>query len=302
MKGLILLDKPQGITSFSAVGAIKRKAHEKRVGHTGTLDPMATGVLPVLLGRATALSSLLLDADKKYIAEIKLGITTDTDDITGEILTKCECNINSSELDAVLNNFVGKISQKPPIYSALKKDGVRLYKLAREGKSVEIDTREIEIFSIKKLEDLNEEGIFKIEVHVSKGTYIRSLARDIGEALGCGATLYSLRRTYAGGFDIENCVFLDNLDEENIGEHILSEELAVAYLDAVNVTDNQAKRFCNGGQLGFDRLHIDTTKLSDGQLLRVKCKDLFLGVGFADVERQQIGIKCIINYPEGQER
>lgn len=302
MQGLILLDKPKGLTSFSAVGAIKRKAQEKRVGHTGTLDPMATGVLPVLLGRATALSSLLLDADKKYIAEIKLGVTTDTDDITGEVLSQNSVNITDEQLSGCLQRFTGVISQKPPIYSAIKRDGVRLYKLAREGKTVEIASREIEIFAINLLSEINNEGIFKIETHVSKGTYIRSLARDIGKALGCGATLYSLRRTNASGFDISTCVPLNDLTEENIKDCILSEEVAVSHLRKIFVTQNQAIRFCNGGQLGFERLRVNTDDFSDGELFRIKHNDLFLGIGFADCEKSQIGIKCIINYPEGQER
>ena len=182
MQGLILLNKPKGITSFSAVSKVKRIASEKRVGHTGTLDPMATGVLPILLGRATTLSSLMLDADKKYIARVKLGIITDTDDITGEILQENEVNVDNARLNEVLDSFLGKQSQIPPMYSAIKKDGVRLYKLAREGKNTDIPARKVEIFEANILENLNEENIFKAEFFVSKGTYIRSLARDIGEA------------------------------------------------------------------------------------------------------------------------
>lgn len=292
MQGLILLDKPKGITSFSAVSAIKRKANEKRVGHTGTLDPMATGVLPIFLGRATALSSLLLDADKRYIATVKLGIATDTDDITGNIVSEKEVNITSDELGQALNSFVGVIRQRPPIYSAIKKDGVRLYKLAREGKATEIPEREIEIFSIKLLEELDCQNEFQIEVHVSKGTYIRSLARDIGEFLGCGATLTELRRTYASGFDIKECIELDNLNEDNISKHILSEEIAVSHLRELYVTEKQAVRFCNGGQLGFERLKIKDFK--ENELLRVKFDNKFLGIGLANLEKGEIAIKCII--------
>ena len=292
MQGLILLDKPKGITSFSAVSAIKRKANEKRVGHTGTLDPMATGVLPIFLGRATALSSLLLDADKRYIATVKLGIATDTDDITGNIVSEKEVNITSDELGQALNSFVGVIKQRPPIYSAIKKDGVRLYKLAREGKETEIPEREIEIFSIKLLKELDYQNEFQIEVHVSKGTYIRSLARDIGEFLGCGATLTELRRTYASGFDIKECIELDNLNEDNISKHILSEEIAVSHLRELYVTEKQAVRFCNGGQLGFERLKIKDFK--ENELLRVKFDNKFLGIGFANLEKEEIAIKCII--------
>ncbi len=293
MLGLLLLNKPEGITSFSAVSAVKRLAHEKRVGHTGTLDPMATGVLPILIGRATTLSSIMLDADKKYIATVKLGITTDTDDITGEVLAERKVDITEQQLKEALNHFTGKISQKPPIYSAIKKDGVRLYKLAREGKTAEIETREIEIFSIKLLNGLNHDNEFKIEAHVSKGTYIRSLARDIGEHLGCGATLSGLERTYASGFSIDDCIQLDRLDTENIGEYILSEEKAVEHLPVINVTEKQAVRFSNGGQLGFDRLKIG--KISDGELFRIKHGETLLGIGFANTEKQEIGIKCIIN-------
>ena len=297
MQGLILLDKPKEITSFSAVSAIKRKANEKRVGHTGTLDPMATGVLPIFLGRATALSSLLLDADKRYIATVKLGLATDTDDITGNVISEKEVDITPERLRQALCSFVGVIKQRPPMYSAIKKDGVRLYKLAREGKEAEIPEREIEIFSIKLLRELDSQNEFQIDVHVSKGTYIRSLARDIGELLGCGATLTELRRTYASGFDIKECIELDSLNEDNISEHILSEEIAVSHLRELFVTEKQAVRFCNGGQLGFERLKMKDFK--GNELLRVKLDNLFLGIGFANLEKQEIGIKCIINYPEG---
>lgn len=294
MQGLLLLNKPGGITSFSAVSAVKRTACQKRVGHTGTLDPMATGVLPVLLGRATALSSLMLDSDKRYIAKIKLGITTDTEDITGNVLSENVVNITTEELDVALSHFTGKIKQKPPMYSALKKDGVRLYDLARKGETVDIPERDIEIFSIKMLSTLDGDNCFIIDVHVSKGTYIRSLARDIGEYLGCGATLASLERTYAAGFDIDACVNLDELNPENIGEYILNEEIAVKHLREVYITQNQAVRFCNGGQLDFERLKIEN--ISENELFRVKCEDKFLGIGFADFQNKRLGIKCIINF------
>lgn len=296
MQGLILLSKPQGITSFSAVSAIKRAASEKRVGHTGTLDPMATGVLPILLGRATSLSSLMLDADKRYTAEIKLGITTDSDDITGNVLSEKEVNVSREDIEKALSAFTGVIEQIPPMYSALKKDGVRLYKLAREGKTVEIEPRKVEIFEINLLSLNLKENKFEIDVHVSKGTYIRSLARDIGEYLGCGATLTALCRTAASGFSIENCVSLDDIKNSDISDFILNEEQAVMHLPEINVTDKQAVRFCNGGQLGYDRLQ--SFSFADGTLLRVKNKGILLGIGVADDEKKQINIKCIINYPE----
>ncbi len=295
MKGLILVDKPKGLTSFSAVGAIKRTAHEKRVGHTGTLDPMATGVLPILIGRATALSSLILEGDKEYIAGIKLGVTTDTDDITGEVLDIKPVNITEAQLKAVVESFLGEISQIPPMYSAIKKDGVRLYKLAREGKAVEIEPRRVKILEAEILSPLDSQNTFTVRFLVSKGTYIRSLARDIGEKSGCGATLFSLRRTRASAFGIESCVSLESLTEESIGDFVLNEELAVSHLREINVTEKQAVRFCNGGQLSLERLHSAPADFTEGEPVRVKLGQLFLGVGIADLEKKQIAIKCIIN-------
>ncbi len=293
MQGFILLDKPKGMTSFGAVSRIKRLCHEKRVGHTGTLDPMATGVLPVFLGRATALSGLMLDGDKGYTAKIKLGLTTDTEDITGEVLSENKVEVTPKQLEDALKHFTGKISQKPPMYSALKKDGVRLYELARQGKTVDFPARDIEIFSIKVLEPLDDDNCFKVDVKVSKGTYIRSLARDIGEYLGCGATLAELNRTNACGFDILKTVSLDDLTEQNITDYIQNEETAVMHLEKVNVTEKQAIRFCNGGQLSFERLHIG--EVVEGQLFRVKFHDILLGIGIADIPNDRLNIKCIIN-------
>lgn len=295
MQGFLLLNKPKGITSFSAVSAIKRLVGEKRVGHTGTLDPMATGVLPIFIGRATALSSLVIDAEKKYVATVKLGVVTDTDDITGNVISENQVNITPEKLTEALNHFTGEIEQVPPMYSAIKKDGVRLYKLAREGKTVELEPRKIKVFEIKLLEGLDSENLFKIEVHVSKGTYIRSLARDIGEYLGTGATLCELERIFVSGFSIDDTVKLEELDSENISEYLKSEEFAVAHLPEIGVTEKQAVRFTNGGQLGFDRLKL--SDFSDGALYRVKYNGLLLGIGVADCDLAQIKIKCIINYP-----
>lgn len=292
MQGLLLLNKPKGITSFSAVSKIKWLAQEKRVGHTGTLDPLATGVLPIFIGRATALSGILLDADKGYTATVKLGVTTDTCDITGTVLSEKEVSVTKEALEKTLHKFIGKIYQVPPIYSALKKDGVRLYQLAREGKTVEIEPREVEIKTLNLLEFGGD--TFKIEVVCSKGTYIRSLCRDIGEELGCGATMYDLIRTSTSGFSLEDTVSLDDLTRENIESYILPEETALHYLKEVKVTEKQAIRFSNGGQLAYDRLK--NANFEDNELLRIKFGDKFLGVGYADNENSQIAIKCVINH------
>lgn len=296
MKGLLLINKPEGITSFGAVARIKRLAHERRVGHTGTLDPMATGVLPVFLGRATALSSYLLEADKTYTARIRLGVTTDTCDITGTVLEDKTEEImdkfSEYDIKKVLESFLGRGLQTPPMYSALKKDGVRLYDLARQGKTVEIEPREIEIFELSMISPIiNNE--FDINVRVSKGTYIRSLCRDIGEKLGCGATLSKLCRTNASGIDIRTCVNLDELTEENIESFILNEEKAVEHFKKVQVTEKQGVRFSNGGQLDLDRLGIK--EAIDGEIYRVRQGEKFLGLGIIEKEKNQLAIKCVIN-------
>lgn len=291
MQGFILIYKPKGMTSFSAVNKIKWLAGEKRVGHTGTLDPLATGLLPIFLGRATALAGMLLDADKTYVAKVKLGVTTDTCDITGEVLRESPVAVTKEELLAVLEKFKGKILQVPPMYSALKKDGVRLYELARRGKTVDIPPREVEITRLELLDFSGD--TFQIAVDCSKGTYIRSLCRDIGEALGCGATMTDLCRTAMSGFHLIEAVPLENLTKENIFGYIQPEETALTYMKEVSVTEKQAIRFSNGGQLSYERLK--NADFEDGQLLRVKCGDKFLGVGYADNANAQIAIKCVIN-------
>ena len=292
MQGLLLINKPEGITSFKAVFVTRKLTNTKKVGHTGTLDPLATGVLPILIGRATSLSPYLLNADKRYIATVKAGIVTDTLDITGKVLASKEANFTIEDLNKAILAFTGEIQQYPPMFSAIKKDGVPLYKLARKGQEIELESRKINIFSIKLLDFNEKDKTFSIDVHCSKGTYIRSLCRDLGEYLGCGATMTSLKRTATGAFTLEQCIDLDSLSKENICDNILSEELAVGHLPALFVSEKQALRFSNGGKLSFDRLN---QKVEDGQYLRVKYKDRFIGIGYADSEKKEIRIMCLIN-------
>lgn len=292
MQGLLLINKPEGITSFKAVAAVRRKANTKKVGHTGTLDPLATGVLPILVGRATALCPYLLNADKRYIATVKAGITTDTLDITGNLLSSAEPCFSKEELDNALSLFKGNIQQYPPAFSAIKKDGVPLYKLARKGEEVEVEPREITVYSITLLEFNQNDYTFKIDVSCSKGTYIRSLCRDIGAHLGCGATMTELVRTSTAAFTLDQCVDLDTLSEENLSEYLLNEELAVKHLPQLFVSEKQAVRFSNGGKLSFDRLKEEP--LPDRHY-RIKFGDTFIGIGYADGEGKEIRIKCLIN-------
>lgn len=293
MQGFLLLNKPNGITSFGAVSKIKHLAHEKRVGHTGTLDPMATGVLPIFIGKATALSSYLLEGNKTYKATVKLGIETDSLDITGNITATNSVFVTNDKLLSCLSKFNGKIKQTPPMFSAIRKDGVRMYELARKGETIEIPEREVEIFDISLLSPINEDNEFSFSATVSKGTYIRSLSSDIGKALGCGATLTELQRTNVSGFDIKNAVNLTELTEENIKAYIKNEDLALPHLQNIYVTEKQAIRFTNGGQPSFERIKADN--LENHEIVKVYFEDTFLGLGFADFDNQQLGIKCVIN-------
>lgn len=296
MQGIILVRKPKGITSFSVVARIKRLCATKRVGHTGTLDPLAEGVLPILVGRATALASYIIDGDKAYTARVRLGITTDTEDITGEVLETRDVNVTEEQLLSVVSSFFGKQLQVPPMYSAISRDGVRLYQLAREGKTVEREPREIEIKAISAYDFSQNE--FTLEVRCSKGTYIRSLCRDIGEKLGCGATMTELLRTETAGFCLENSVPLDDLTEENVKNYLMPSDCALPGCAEVSVTEKQAIRFSNGGELDLVRLKAN---LSDGAIVRVKFGNILLGLGKVLKEQGILKVECVINDSKGSD-
>ncbi len=296
MQGIVLIRKPKGITSFGAVARIKRLCSTKRVGHTGTLDPLAEGVLPILVGRATALASYIIDGDKAYTARVRLGITTDTEDITGEVLETREVSVTEEALTEAVESFFGKQLQVPPMYSAISRDGVRLYQLAREGKTVEREPREIEIKAISVRDFCGDE--FTLDVRCSKGTYIRSLCRDIGEKLGCGATMTELLRTETAGFSLENAVALDDLNEENINNYLMPSDCALPQCPEVFVTEKQAIRFSNGGELDLVRLK---TSLEDGEVVRVKFDNILLGLGKVSKEQGILKVECVINDSKGSD-
>ncbi|MFI3254721.1 MAG: tRNA pseudouridine(55) synthase TruB [Eubacteriales bacterium] len=200
--GILVVDKPEDWTSHDVVAKLRGVFREKRVGHAGTLDPLATGVLPVFFGRATRVVEFAMDTEKEYVAGLRLGQTTDTQDITGRVLTETPQHCSKEELEAVLYKFRGDIMQIPPMYSAIKIQGKKLYELARQGKEVERPPRSIRIFDLELLPDLSEEGDFLLRIQCSKGTYVRTLCHDIGQVLGCGGVMSSLRRTTAAGFSI----------------------------------------------------------------------------------------------------
>ena len=280
MQGLILIDKPENITSFGAVAKIKRIAYEKRVGHTGTLDPMATGVLVVMLGSATRFIDFLHTHDKAYEATVRLGVTTDTLDIEGEVLTRTETNFKTADFESAMLSFLGEIEQVPPMYSAIKKDGKKLYELAREGIEIERESRKVNIYSLELTGADESKQEFSFRVSCSAGTYVRSLSSDIGEKLGCGAVLTSLRRVEAHGVDISRCKPLEEIGE---GDVVALDSL-LEY-PSVTVTAAQAQRFSNGGALDRNRIH---SPLEDGILKVYSPEGKFLGLGEADADQLKI--------------
>ncbi len=212
--GIIIMDKPQGWTSMDVCAKLRGIFHEKRVGHAGTLDPMATGVLPVFIGRATRAVEVAAGSDKEYIAGLKLGVVTNTQDITGEILERRPAEVTREQLLAVLPRFTGAIQQVPPMYSAVKINGKKLYELARKGKEVERRPRPVTIHALEALDGPPPQGAdFLLRIHCSKGTYVRTLCHDIGQALGCGGCMSSLRRIKAAGFTLADSVTLQAVQE-----------------------------------------------------------------------------------------
>lgn len=294
MNGVICVDKPSGKTSFDIVSFVKKITHEKKCGHAGTLDPMATGVLPVFLGESTKAISILPNKNKSYSAKLRLGIVTDTGDITGKVLEKNEANFSFDEVRVAVSSFKGRIEQIPPMYSALKYNGRHLYDIAREGGEVERKIRPIEIYNIElKGKDVN--GDFLIDVDCSQGTYIRTLCEDIGKKLGCGGTMSALRRTFAAGFKISECFTEEELEslanEDKLNTIIRNVENIFASLPKVFITEKQAVRFRNGGKLSLERVK---ETLPDG-LCSVYYGSLFIGVGETDNESGEIGIKGHFN-------
>lgn len=295
MTGIICINKDEDITSFGVVAKVRGILGEKKAGHTGTLDPMATGVLPVMLGGATKFLNFLPESDKGYEAKFLLGKTTDTLDITGRVLSESEVEAGEAEVLAALDAFRGRISQYPPMFSAKSVDGVRLYDLARQG--IEIERKPCEV-EIKRLELIKAEGNeYTISVLCSKGTYIRSLIDDIGKALGCGAVMTSLERTLACGFELKGCVSLSELQQmkdngEAFDSLIFSVEEIYSDYKKINISEAQTVRFKNGGALDIKRIKNAPEK---GVVCRVySFDDEFLGLGINENEELRV-LRLLIN-------
>lgn len=275
--GIIIIDKPEGVSSFSAVARIRRLFGERKVGHTGTLDPLATGVLPILVGRAVKASDYLLTSDKHYIATLKLGIATDTEDITGTVISRSESIPDEARVREVVASFIGSYEQTPPMYSAIKVGGKKLYELAREGKTIEREARTVTIENIE-VERISDDE-YTLDVTCSKGTYIRTLCADIGAALGSLGTMKTLRRAEAAGYTLADAIPLDaleNMSEDERAARLLPTEEIFKKYRAVILSDFFSR-------LAHSGLEIYLKKISDGGTLgervRMCDKDGFFALG-----------------------
>ena len=291
MNGIVLIDKPQNFTSFDVVAVVRKKFGTKKVGHGGTLDPMATGVLPVFIGCATKAVDLLPDSRKSYRAGFRLGLTSDTLDIWGELSEEKPVDIAKAALEAVLERFRGEIEQTPPMYSALKVGGRKLCDLARQGIEVERKARKITISRLDLLSFDGKNGV--IDVDCSTGTYIRTLVDDIGKLLGTGAVMTSLCRTRACGFEISECVSIEELREKPLDElKLLSVESVFRDFPVTALDEVQTRMYLNGVRLDADRL---AEKPPLDVLLRVYGNGEFLGIAKVNEERELVSVKRFIN-------
>ncbi len=295
MDGVIIVDKPQDFTSFDVVAVMRRLCGQKKIGHTGTLDPMATGVLPLLLGKATRAASLLEDTDKEYEAGFRLGYSTDTQDATGKTLRQSCQRVTREQVKAALAAFRGEILQTPPMYSAVQINGQRLYDLARQGIEIAREARPVTIYQLE-LTDFDEEvQSGRLNVRCSKGTYIRTICADIGEALGTFGVMSSLRRTAAAGFTLADSVTLDEARELSTQGTLESKVLPVETLfqnrPALTVSPAQARRFGNGGGLSLDRVSALRQDCTDGAVFRVKSPEgEFLGLGEVSLAKEELRV------------
>lgn len=278
MNGVILINKEKGISSFGVVAKIRKILNIKKVGHTGTLDPEATGLLPILVGNGTKISKYLIEHDKTYITKLKFGIKTDTADSEGEVIKKDNFKLNKKDEDLyknVFNSFIGKSTQIPPIYSAIKVDGKKLYEYARKNEEVEIKPREIEIYDIKIININYDENEIDFEVSCSKGTYIRTLCENIAKKLKTVGYMKELKRTRVDNFRIEDAITLEELEnnkdnEEYLKDKIISIEKVFENKNKINLNERKKELFLNGVKLTHD--------LKDDIYL-VYSNNVFLGLG-----------------------
>ncbi len=295
MDGIIIMDKPEDFTSFDMVAKMRRLLGTRKVGHAGTLDPMATGVLPIFVGRATKCSDILPNQNKRYTAVFELGYTTDTLDATGRVLSRSEVLVGKAEVEAALEQFRGEIMQLPPMYSAIQINGKRLYDLARQGIEIEREKRPVTITHLELLDGDEENHRYKIDVACSKGTYIRTLCADIGEALGCGATMTALRRTEAAGFSLADSLTLEQAEQLSQQGTLTDQLLPIASLFSdlpqLSLSGKQETMYRNGVKLDLNRLQLPVQQGDGGDICVVGEDGTFLGISFADRENGVLKLK-----------
>lgn len=286
MNGILCVNKPAGFTSFDVVAKLRGILRERRLGHGGTLDPMATGVLPVFVGTATKACDIMPDNTKSYRAGFRLGETTDTQDVTGEVLTRSDTAVAEDALRAVIPEFIGDIMQLPPMYSAVQVNGQRLYDLARKGVEVEREPRPITVYGIDLVsyDAASREGV--LDISCGKGTYIRTIISDIGERLGCGGVMTSLVRTSSGGFTLGDCFTFEQIqqarDEERLEELILPIERVFAKLPRLKLNEAQTRMYRNGVKLDLARVHDIKQGVTDYAVYG--SDGAFIGTALADFE------------------
>lgn len=290
INGVICINKPQDFTSFDVVAIMRRAAGTRKIGHGGTLDPMATGVLPIYIGRAAKTADLNPVSDKKYRATFRLGVTTDTEDVWGKVLTEDEKPVTLAEITEAVKAMQGDIMQMPPMYSAVKINGKRLYDLARQGIEVERAARPVTVYSIELSDYDRQNRTGTLDIHCSKGTYIRTIISDIGKKLGTGAIMTSLCRTMAAGFTLSDCHDIEklrNMPPEDTAKLVLPTERVFSCYDEVSLDDAQKKLFMNGMILDCGRMGISYP--ADTRL-RLKHGDTFIGVAKVNEEN---GLKSV---------
>ena len=283
LSGILLIDKPEGFTSCDVVAKVRGIARTRKVGHGGTLDPMATGVLPLFLGAATKACDILPDQTKAYEAWFRLGQTTDTQDCTGKVLSEREVSCTAAQVEEALSRFRGDFLQTPPMYSAIWVQGRRLYDLAREGVEVERQSRPVTVHELRLLEAREENHLYKIYVSCSKGTYVRTICHDVGQTLGCGAVMTGLRRVISSGYRVEDAITIEQAqqmaDADTLREKVLPVETAFTAYEKIRLTAKNARLFQNGVRLSSSRVGCAGIKGDfcvfgpDGQFLGLGCEE-----------------------------
>lgn len=289
MNGIINIFKPRKMTSHDVVNILRKTTGIKRIGHTGTLDPMATGVLPICIGKATKISEYLLNDNKEYIAELTLGIRTDTLDTEGEIIQTSDKKVTNEDIIRATSNYIGTIEQVPPMYSALKQNGKKLYELAREGKIVNRKSRTINIHDLEILHISDSKRII-FKVKCSKGTYIRTLCDDIGQDLGTFGYMSYLIRTGSGYFKVEDSYSLDyikSLDKEEINNILTPMDESLVHIESLNIEDSLYSNLINGMKIPLDK-DID---LSKDKMYKIYCKKVFIGIGSIILKESNVYLK-----------